>query len=107
MAVPGKAPEPILREGEGSACDDGTCMTLDGAFEQVKAAFLRHHPNGDVALLRRAYTVGRDMHATQLRKSGEPYFFHPLPWPRAWRTGGWTRPAWPAACSTTWWKTPS
>ena len=78
MAVSGKAPEPVLREGEGTACEGDACLTLAGAFERVKAAFLQHHPNGDVTLLRRAYTVGRDMHATQLRKSGEPYFFHPL-----------------------------
>lgn len=78
MVVSGKAPEPVLREGEGSACEGDACLTLAGAFERVKAAFLQHHPNGDVTLLRRAYTVGRDMHATQLRKSGEPYFFHPL-----------------------------
>ena len=78
MATPGKALEPVLREGEGSACGDEGCLTLQGAFDRVKAVFLQHHPNGDVALLNRAYAVGRDMHATQLRKSGEPYFFHPL-----------------------------
>jgi GTP pyrophosphokinase len=44
----------------------------------MKGAFLQHHPNGDMALLHRAFTVGRTMHATQIRKSGEPYFFHPL-----------------------------
>ncbi|HJV39156.1 MAG TPA: HD domain-containing protein, partial [Geothrix sp.] len=76
--MPGKTLEPVLREGEGSACEGDSCLTLDGAFDRVKAAFLQHHPKGDVALLRRAFTVGRDMHATQLRKSGEPYFFHPL-----------------------------
>ena len=78
MAVSGKAPEPVLREGEGSACGDEACLTLEGAFERVKAAFLKHHPNGDIALLLRAFNVGKDMHATQIRKSGEPYFFHPL-----------------------------
>jgi GTP pyrophosphokinase len=78
MAVPGKAPEPVLREGEGSACGTEACLTLEGSFERVKAAFLRHHPNGDIALLYRAFVVGRDMHATQVRKSGEPYFFHPI-----------------------------
>ncbi|MEI6473012.1 MAG: bifunctional (p)ppGpp synthetase/guanosine-3',5'-bis(diphosphate) 3'-pyrophosphohydrolase [Holophagaceae bacterium] len=78
MAVPGRAQEPILREGEGSACGDESCLTLEGAFDRVKAAFLQHHPNGDLGLLNRAFAVGRDMHATQLRKSGEPYFFHPL-----------------------------
>ena len=78
MVAAGRAPEPVLREGEGSACGDESCLTLEGAFDRVKAAFLKHHPNGDVALLNRAYLVGRNMHATQLRKSGEPYFFHPL-----------------------------
>ena len=78
MAVLGKAPEPILREGEGAVCGDNSDLTLEGAFKRVKAAFQEHHPNGDVALLTRAFSVGRDMHATQLRKSGEAYFFHPL-----------------------------
>jgi len=78
MVAAGRAPEPVLREGEGSACGDESCLTQQGAFDRVKAAFLQHHPNGDVALLNRAFLVGRDMHATQLRKSGEPYFFHPL-----------------------------
>ena len=78
MAVSGKAPELVLREGEGTAFGDEASLTLEGAFDRVKAAFLEHHPNGDVALLDRAFNVGRDMHATQLRKSGELYFFHPL-----------------------------
>jgi len=78
MAVSGKAPELVLREGEGTAFGDEASLTLEGAFNRVKAAFLEHHPNGDVALLDRAFNVGRDMHATQLRKSGELYFFHPL-----------------------------
>ena len=78
MAVSGKSPEPILREGEGSACGDQSCLTQEGAFDRVKAAFLQHHPNADIPLLNRAFAVGRDMHATQVRKSGEPYFFHPL-----------------------------
>ena len=78
MAVSGKAPELVLREGEGTVFGDEASLTLEGAFDRVKAAFLEHHPNGDVALLDRAFNVGRDMHATQLRKSGELYFFHPL-----------------------------
>ena len=78
MAVAGKFQEPILREGEGSACGDDSCLTLQGSYDRVKAAFLQHHPNGDLGLLNRAFAVGRDMHATQVRRSGEPYFFHPL-----------------------------
>ena len=78
MAATGRAPEPILREGEGSACGDDCCLTLEGAFDRVKASFLEHHPRGDVGLLRRAFLVGKEMHGNQTRKSGEPYFFHPL-----------------------------
>ncbi|MDE3247002.1 MAG: bifunctional (p)ppGpp synthetase/guanosine-3',5'-bis(diphosphate) 3'-pyrophosphohydrolase, partial [Acidobacteriota bacterium] len=60
------------------ACGPDSCLTLDGAFAKVKAAFLAHHPDGDVALLEKAYKVGRESHRTQVRKSGEPFFFHPL-----------------------------
>ncbi len=78
MATPGKPPEPVLREGEGSACGDESCLTLEGAFDRMKASFLQHHPKGDVGLLYRAFLVGKEMHGNQIRKSGEPYFFHPL-----------------------------
>ena len=59
MAVSGKPQVTLLREGEGSACGDETCLSLEGSFERVVGAFLEHHPKGDVALLRRAFTVGR------------------------------------------------
>jgi GTP pyrophosphokinase len=53
-------------------------MTLEGAYQQVRATFLQHHADGDAALLDRAFAAGKAMHAEQRRKSGEPYFFHPL-----------------------------
>lgn len=68
----------ILREGDGIACVGDFCYTLDGAYQRVRETFRSHHPDGDVALLDRAYKVGRAAHASQRRKSGEPYFFHPL-----------------------------
>lgn len=83
-----------LREGEGTAADEfsdmnelnnlsiacgpDSCLTLDGAYAKVKEAFLTHHPDGDMALLDKAFRVGRESHRTQVRRSGEPYFFHPL-----------------------------
>nr|WP_320132402.1 bifunctional (p)ppGpp synthetase/guanosine-3',5'-bis(diphosphate) 3'-pyrophosphohydrolase [uncultured Holophaga sp.] len=60
------------------ACEVDSCRTLDGAYQRVRETFLNHHPDGDVALLDRAYKAGRASHAHQRRKSGEPYFFHPL-----------------------------
>ncbi len=39
----------------------------------------RHvHPDADVNLLRRSYSVAERMHRDQKRKSGEPYITHPL-----------------------------
>nr|MDT0662166.1 HD domain-containing protein [Micromonospora sp. DSM 115978] len=36
------------------------------------------HPNADVSVLRRGYTIAENMHRGQYRKSGEPYITHPL-----------------------------
>ncbi len=36
------------------------------------------HPKADLALLQRAYDVADERHATQMRKSGDPYITHPL-----------------------------
>ena len=68
----------VLREGDDIASGPECCLTLDGAYQKVRATFLGHHPNGDAALLDKAFKAGRAMHANQQRKSGEPYFFHPL-----------------------------
>jgi GTP pyrophosphokinase len=68
----------VLREGEDIACGPDTCPTQEGAYFAVKQAFLFHHPDGDVALLDKAFKVAKAAHENQRRKSGEPYFFHPL-----------------------------
>ncbi len=68
----------VLREGDDIASGADCCLTLEGAYQRVRATFLQHHPNGDAALLDRAFKAGKAMHANQRRKSGEPYFFHPL-----------------------------
>jgi GTP pyrophosphokinase len=45
---------------------------------EVISRFLDHHPDGDVALLRRAYEVAEQAHRGQMRKSGDPYIVHPV-----------------------------
>jgi len=65
-------------EVEDASPSGGSCLTLEGAYQKVRAKFLHHHPDGDAALLDKAFKVGKKMHAAQKRKSGEPYFFHPL-----------------------------
>jgi len=91
MTDGGKDMGMVVREGDDLASGPELCLTLEGAYHQVRTTFLRHHPNGDAALLDRAFKAGKAMHANQRRKSGEPYFFHPWPWPSRWRNGGWTR----------------
>lgn len=53
-------------------------LSLEDVYQQIRSTFLRHHPNGDTTLLDKAFKAGRAMHTDQCRKSGEPYFFHPL-----------------------------
>ncbi|HJU84181.1 MAG TPA: bifunctional (p)ppGpp synthetase/guanosine-3',5'-bis(diphosphate) 3'-pyrophosphohydrolase [Holophagaceae bacterium] len=65
-------------DGPSLACGPESCLTLEGAFGKVRTAFLAHHPDGDTALLEKAFQVGKAMHENQKRRSGEPYFFHPL-----------------------------
>jgi GTP pyrophosphokinase len=78
MTDGGKDMGMVVREGDDLASGPELCLTLEGAYHQVRTTFLRHHPNGDAALLDRAFKAGKAMHANQRRKSGEPYFFHPL-----------------------------
>ena len=47
---------------------------LEPLFRVVRA----QHPKADLELLERAYLVAEQMHATQMRKSGDPYITHPL-----------------------------
>jgi GTP diphosphokinase / guanosine-3',5'-bis(diphosphate) 3'-diphosphatase len=47
-------------------------------FEDVVRTVERHHPDGDLDLLRRAYIFSAKEHKEQMRASGEPYLIHPL-----------------------------
>jgi GTP pyrophosphokinase len=47
-------------------------------LEPLAALHRRSHPKADLALLQRAYDVAEAAHASQKRKSGDPYITHPL-----------------------------
>jgi GTP pyrophosphokinase len=47
-------------------------------LEPLAALHRQSHPKADLALLQRAYDVAEAAHATQKRKSGDPYITHPL-----------------------------
>ncbi|MDA2927536.1 bifunctional (p)ppGpp synthetase/guanosine-3',5'-bis(diphosphate) 3'-pyrophosphohydrolase [Acidobacteria bacterium AH-259-G07] len=47
-------------------------------FEDLEEKVQRYHPNADLELLRKAYVFSAREHKGQVRRSGEPYLFHPL-----------------------------
>ncbi|OYU16938.1 MAG: bifunctional (p)ppGpp synthetase/guanosine-3',5'-bis(diphosphate) 3'-pyrophosphohydrolase, partial [Rhodobacteraceae bacterium PARR1] len=46
--------------------------------EDLIALVRNYNPRTNADLIRRAYAYGKQMHEGQLRKSGEPYFTHPV-----------------------------
>jgi len=67
-----------IREGKNPFEDESSCSTIEGAYQQVRNIFLQHHPDGQTKMLDAAFKLARSAHASQYRKSGEPYLFHPL-----------------------------
>ncbi|GGO56683.1 kinase [Streptomyces daqingensis] len=51
---------------------------LPDAMEHVAKVHRAHHPDADLAALRRAYVLAESSHRGQMRKSGDPYITHPL-----------------------------
>ncbi|MED9820619.1 MAG: bifunctional (p)ppGpp synthetase/guanosine-3',5'-bis(diphosphate) 3'-pyrophosphohydrolase [Christensenellales bacterium] len=50
------------------------CKNLD----ELIATVVKYHPDADVALVEKAYHFAEKAHEGQKRKSGEPYFVHPV-----------------------------
>ncbi|MCB0929917.1 MAG: RelA/SpoT family protein [Mycolicibacterium insubricum] len=48
------------------------------ALEPLVTVHRTIYPKADVAILQRAYNIAEERHASQLRKSGDPYITHPL-----------------------------
>lgn len=53
-------------------------LTGGAARTALVQEVLRHHRTADTAAIERAFDLGVAAHATQKRKSGEPYFVHPV-----------------------------
>ena len=49
-------------------------ISVDELIDRIR----RYHPEDDMDLVRRAYEFAENAHAGQVRKSGDPYFVHPL-----------------------------
>jgi GTP diphosphokinase / guanosine-3',5'-bis(diphosphate) 3'-diphosphatase len=50
----------------------------DKQLQELIDKIKEYAPNGDLDLIERAYYYGKKAHDGQLRKSGEPYFIHPI-----------------------------
>ena len=50
------------------------CKNLD----ELISTLVKYHPDADVALVEKAYHFAEKAHEGQMRKSGEPYFVHPV-----------------------------
>ncbi len=49
-----------------------------GQLEELKSKILHYHPTDDVGLVERAFYFAQEAHKDVMRKSGKPYFTHPL-----------------------------
>lgn len=47
-------------------------------YEQLITLIKGYHPSSDFTMINKACEVAKKAHASQVRKSGEPYFIHPL-----------------------------
>lgn len=47
-------------------------------YQELITCVRKYHPSDDISMLEKAYTIARDAHKDQKRKSGEPYIIHPL-----------------------------
>ncbi|MER5890148.1 HD domain-containing protein [Streptomyces sp. NPDC001941] len=68
----------LRRLGRAALLGPAARDRLPDAIGHVAEAHRAHHPDADLAVLRRAYVLAESSHRGQMRKSGEPYITHPL-----------------------------
>ncbi len=71
-------------EDPANARIDGAVKTMEDftspeqLYQELIASVKKYHPSTDITMIEKAYTIARDAHKDQKRKSGEPYIIHPL-----------------------------
>ncbi|MEU9013719.1 HD domain-containing protein [Streptomyces sp. NPDC048479] len=68
----------LRRLGRAALLGPAARDRLPDAIGHVADAHRAHHPDADLAILRKAYVLAESSHRGQFRKSGEPYITHPL-----------------------------
>ena len=67
-----------MPEANKPAVNVAARRAIDLRFVELMDKVRKNRPGDDLDLLRRAYDFAAEMHATQIRESGEPYLSHPL-----------------------------
>ena len=78
-----KVTEVINREEEVKKDDASVRAMADFTspevlYKELISSVKKYHPSADISMIEKAYTIARDAHEGQVRKSGEPYIIHPL-----------------------------
>lgn len=47
-------------------------------YKELLLSIKRYHPSADLSMVEKAYSIAKNAHEGQVRKSGEPYIIHPL-----------------------------
>ncbi len=47
-------------------------------YNELITSVNKYHPSTDISMIEKAYTIAKNAHEGQVRKSGEPYIIHPL-----------------------------
>ncbi len=47
-------------------------------YNELITSVKKYHPSADISMIEKAYTIAKNAHEGQVRKSGEPYIIHPL-----------------------------
>lgn len=55
--------------------DDAEIIEL---YDRLIEIIRSYHPSSDITMINKAYEVAKEAHKFQFRKSGEPFFIHPL-----------------------------
>lgn len=53
-------------------------VTPEKLYQDLINSVHKYHPSDDISMIAKAFTVAKEAHNGQLRKSGEPYIIHPL-----------------------------
>lgn len=58
--------------------EENTSQQPVRTLEELQNRILKYYPNADLAFIEKAYKFSESAHEGQFRRSGEPYFSHPL-----------------------------